>query len=62
MYRAPARDVITHRNQCTLHFRMASKVRHSRATITALLEFLYKWMPLHLVYTITILVCEETRW
>ena len=27
-YRATARDVITHRNQCKLHFRMAS-VHHS---------------------------------
>ena len=51
-YRATARDVIIHRNQYKIHFRMASKtrgtnVRHTRATVTALLEFLYKWMPLH---------------
>ena len=65
-YRATARDIITHRNQCKIHFRMASKtcgtnVHHTRATVTALLEFLYKWMPLHLVYTIAILVCEEMQ-
>ena len=64
--RATARDIITHRNQYKIHFRMASKtrgtnVRHTRATVTALLEFLYKWMPLHLVYTIAMVVCEETR-
>ena len=64
-YRATARDVITHRNQYKIHFRMASKtrgtnVRHTRATVIALLEFLYKWMPLHLAYTIAIVVCEET--
>ena len=45
---------------------MASKtcgtnIRHTRATVTALLEFLYKWMPLHLVYTIAMLVYEKTR-
>ena len=45
---------------------MASKtrgtnVRHTRATITALLEFPYKWMPLHLVYTIAMLVREEMQ-
>ena len=65
-YRATARDVITHRNQCKIHFRMASKtrytnVRYTRTTFIAFLEFLYKWMPLHLVYTIAMLVCEETR-
>ena len=31
------------------------------ATVTALLEFLYKRMPLHLVYTITMLVCEKLK-
>ena len=64
--RATARDVITHRNQCKIHFRMANKtcstnVRHTRTTVTALIKFLYKWMPLHLVYTIAMLVCEKTR-
>ena len=65
----PTRDVITHRNQykisCKIHFRMASKTHvqicHTRATVTALMEFLYKRMPLHLVYTITMLVCEKLR-
>ena len=38
-----------------------TNLRHTRATVTALLDFLYKWMPLHLVYTIAMLVCEETR-
>ena len=66
IYRATARDVITHKNQYKIHFRMASKTRgtnvhHTRTTVTALLEFLYKWMPLYLVYTIAMLVCEETR-
>ena len=65
-YRATARDVITHRNQYKIHFRMArlscgANVGHTRATVTALLEILYKWMPLHLVYTIATIVCEETR-
>ena len=60
--RVTAHDVITHRNQCKIHFRMASKtrctnVRHTRATAIALLEVLYKWIP---VYTIAMLVCEET--
>ena len=55
-----------HRNQYKIHFSMASKtrgtnVRHTRATVTAHLEFLYKWMPLRLVYTIAMIVCEETR-
>ena len=36
-----------------------TSVHHNRATVTALLEFLYKWMPLHLVYTIAVLVCED---
>ena len=42
----------------------STNVRHTRAIVTALLEFLYKWMPLHLVYTIATLVYhEETqRW
>ena len=66
LLRATACDVITHRNPCKIHFLMASKahgtnVRHTRATVTALLEFLYKWMLLHLVYTIATLVCEEVR-
>ena len=66
IYRATAHDVITHRNQCKIHFRKANKtcgtnVHHTRATVTALLEFLYKWMPLQLVYTIAMLVCEKTR-
>ena len=39
-----------------------TNVRHTRAIVTTLLEFLYKWMPLHLVYTIATLVCDETRW
>ena len=40
---------------------MASKTRvqicaiYTRAPATALLGFLYKWMPLHLVYTIAML-------
>ena len=64
-YRATARDVITHRNQYKIHLCMArpscdTNVCHTRATVTALLEFLYKWMPLHLVYNIAMLVCEET--
>ena len=47
-----------------IHFHMASKTRdtnvhHTQATVTPLLEFLYKCMPLHLVYTIAVLVCEE---
>ena len=62
--RATARDVITHRKQCKIHFRMAlpcrqalsktrdTNVRYTRTTVIALLEFLHKWMPLHLVYTI----------
>ena len=33
---------------------------HTQATITAVLDFLYKWIPLHLVYTISMLVNEET--
>ena len=45
---------------------MASKtrgtnVRHTRATVTALLEVQYKWIPLRLVYTIAMLVSEETQ-
>ena len=49
-HRATACDIITHRNQCKIHFRMASKTRgtnvhHTRAT----------------VYTIAILVCEEMQ-
>ena len=66
--RATAHDIITHRNRYKIHFRMARLSRdtnmyHSRAIVTTLLEFLYKWMPLHLVYTIATLVCEETwRW
>ena len=71
-YRATAHD-ITHRNQCKIYFCMARSVGpslvvhtyvcHTRAIVTALLEFLYKWMALHLVYTITTLVCEEMqRW
>ena len=40
-----------------------TNLHHTRATVTALLDFLYKWMPLHLVYTIPMLVCEETcKW
>ena len=38
-----------------------TNLRHTLAPATALLDFLYKWMPLHLVYTIAMLVCEETR-
>ena len=34
-------------------------VCHPRATVTALLEFLYKWVPLHLVYAIAMLVCAR---
>ena len=42
---------------------MASKTRgtnvcHTQSTVTALLEFLNKWMPLHIV---AMLVCEETQ-
>ena len=33
---------------------------HTRATVTALLDFLCKQMPLHLVYIIAMLVCEKT--
>ena len=43
---------------------MANKTRiQTRAIlhpVTALLDFLYKWIPLHLVYTIAMLVSEET--
>ena len=44
---------------------MASKthgtdVHHTQAIVIALLEFLYKWMPFYLVYTIAMLVHEET--
>ena len=38
-----------------------TNLRHTQATNTAFLDFLYKWMPLHLVYTIAMLVWEETR-
>ena len=34
---------------------------HTRATVPALLEFLCKWMPLHLFDSIAALVCEETQ-
>ena len=44
-----------------LHGKLNSRtnVCQSRATVTAPLEFLHKWMPLHLLYTITILVCKK---
>ena len=29
--------------------------------VRAILELLYKWMPFHLVYTITMLVCEDMQ-
>ena len=62
--RAAACDVITHRNQHKIHFRMArpsrsTNVCHTRA---ALVEFLYKWMPLHSAYNIAMLVYEKTWW
>ena len=69
-YRATVCDVITHRNECKIsckiHFRMGKQdsytnACHTRATATTLLDFLYKWIPLHLVYTIAMLVSEETR-
>ena len=58
-YRATARDIITH-GLCQ-YFRMArlsrgTNVRRTRAIDTTLLDFLYKWMALHLVYTIATLV------
>ena len=44
---------------------MANKTRiQTRAIlepVTALLDFQYKWIPLHLVYTIAMLVSEEMR-
>jgi hypothetical protein len=57
-------SVITHRNQYKIHFRMVklsrgTNVCHTRAIVTILPEFLYKWMPLYLVYTIAMLLCEE---
>ena len=64
-----AHNVITRRNQTytsKIHFRMASKTSARTCTIlepqlhVAIVEFLCKqWMPLHLVYTIAILVSEE---
>ena len=38
-----------------------TNVRHTRAIVTTLLEFLHKWMLSHLIYTIATLVSEETR-
>ena len=51
------RDIITHRHYYKIHFRTArlsrgTSVHHTRAIVTILLEFLYKWMSPHLVYTI----------
>ena len=40
---------------------LCTNVCHTRATVTALLEFLYKWMRLHLVYIIAMLVCENRK-
>ena len=33
----------------------------TRVILSALLEFLYEWMPLHLIHYIAALVCEETQ-
>ena len=37
-----------------------TNVRCTRAIVTTLPEFLYNWIPSHLVYTIATLVSEET--
>ena len=34
---------------------------HTRATVAAPLDFLCKWIPLHLAYTIAVLISEEAR-
>ena len=33
----------------------------TRVIVPALLEFLYEWMPLHLIHDIAALVCEEMQ-
>ena len=46
------RDVITHKKPVISTWQVythGANARHIRATVTAIIEFLYKWMPLHLV-------------
>ena len=38
-----------------------TNVCHTWATVTALLKFLYIWMPLHMIYITAVLVCEKFR-
>ena len=62
-HRATVREVVTHIDTST-KFTSAWQdclVVHTRAIVTTPLEFLHKWTPSHLVYTIATLVSEETR-
>ena len=45
----------TSMRQARLVYKYVPNSNHSYT----LLEFLHKWMPLHLLYTITILVCKK---